>query len=179
MIRARSRRRRRRRPHPRSQSRHTRPKPLHLAPHKPLLSPQRPLLTRQTPMPNLARQNLLPALPALHFRKRIRQSLQRRLELVLGSSAGGAAAAGGGGGGLCDFGGLGDAGHKGGVLHEALVALGGEEVIRDVGVWAVDFGREEGVDLAGDSLGSEGAGGFGGGEGGLLIDELFALCFMF
>lgn len=55
------------------------------------------------------------------------------------------------------------------MFYEALVAFGGEEVIGDVGVWAVDLRGEEGVDLAGDSLGAEGASGLGGGggEGGL------------
>lgn len=64
----------------------------------------------------------------------------------------------------------GDAGDKGGVLDEALVTLAGEEGVRDGGFGADGLGGEEGVDLAGDALGAEGAGGRffeGGGEGGL------------
>lgn len=45
------------------------------------------------------------------------------------------------------------------MLHEALVALAGEEVIGDGGVGAEGFGGCEVVDLAGYALGAELAGG--------------------
>lgn len=45
------------------------------------------------------------------------------------------------------------------MLHEALVALAGEEVIGDGGVGAEGFGGSEVVDLAGYALGAELAGG--------------------
>lgn len=65
------------------------------------------------------------------------------------------------------------------MLDEALVALGGEEGVGDGGVGAEGFGGEEGVDLAGDALVAEGAGGrlFEGGRGGSL--EKLGICLVF
>ena len=130
---------------------HAHPKPLHFALDDLLLPLQRTRPALQAPVLHLAR--IVDGIGLLQLRQRVAQAPEAGNLLPRSSGALGYS------GRRVLVGGGAHAGQEGGVLDEALVALGGEEVIGHGGVGAKELGGKEGVDLAGDALVAEGAGG--------------------
>lgn len=106
-----------------SQFGHADAEPLHLPLDDSLFPLQRAPLAPQALVLDLAGEDLPAALSVPQLGQGVGQAVERCAELVAWSAALG----------LCDSG-RGDSGDEGGALDEALVALGGEEVVGDVGV---------------------------------------------
>ncbi|KAI9158161.1 Adenylyltransferase and sulfurtransferase uba4 [Paramyrothecium foliicola] len=150
------------------QTRHADAEALHLASHNHFFALEGTLLALEAAVADLAVCGVSPgsglAVVLVQVREGVGEAVEGGGELV--ARAAGAAA----GLGDAGAGGAGDAGDEGRVLHEALVALVGEEVVADGGARAEDLGGEERVDLAGDAHVPLRAGGgvlLGGGDGSL------------